>query len=145
MSKKSGFSIVELLVTISIIVILGMIAFVLYTRVLQTARDAKRESDLKLIQSALEQFYADQKYYPLIAASCTNGSFTFNCALKNSDGTKTYLNNLPSGPVNTAEYLYECSGPLCQKYCLYAKGEGVTSMLTTCPDQTNYTIEVTSP
>lgn len=65
--KLAGFTLLELLVVISIIVILVTIGMSSYSTAQKKGRDAKRKSDLKEIQTALEQYYAVCGYqYPLI-------------------------------------------------------------------------------
>ena len=54
-----GFTLLELLVVITIIAILAAIGLGNYTRTLSRGRDAKRRADLKAIQNALEQYYVN--------------------------------------------------------------------------------------
>ncbi|OGE19399.1 hypothetical protein A3J19_01815 [Candidatus Daviesbacteria bacterium RIFCSPLOWO2_02_FULL_41_8] len=68
MPKSRGFTLIELLVVISIIAILSVISFAVYTKALQSSRDAKRKTDLYHIQEALEQYYIKTGGYPLGAA-----------------------------------------------------------------------------
>jgi prepilin-type N-terminal cleavage/methylation domain-containing protein len=53
---KKGFTLVELLVTISIIAILASLAIVSFTGAQKQARDTRRKSDLKQFQTALEVY-----------------------------------------------------------------------------------------
>lgn len=133
MSTERGFTLVELLVVITIIAVLSAIAIVSYSNVLKTSRDSKRMSDLKIIQSALEEYHADQIYYPMIAVSCTDGFFTVNCPLKNPGGTRTYLNNVPTDPLTSNDqYNYQqkptgcdnSTATKCTGYCIFANLEG---------------------
>ncbi len=55
---KKGFSLIELLVVISIIGVLVAVAVASYTGAQIKARDARRRSDLKSIQAAMEQYYS---------------------------------------------------------------------------------------
>lgn len=52
--SKKGFSLIELLVTISIIAILGTIGISVYSAAQQSARDGKRKSDINQIAKAIE-------------------------------------------------------------------------------------------
>ncbi|NOY14771.1 MAG: type II secretion system protein [bacterium] len=52
-----GFTLLELLVVITIIAILAAIGLGNYTRTLSRGRDARRRADLKAVQNALEQYY----------------------------------------------------------------------------------------
>lgn len=116
-----GFSLLELLIAITIIGILAALGLGIYNAVYRASRDAKRQADLKLIQSALEQYHADQHYYPY---QVTLGNpLTF--------GTRVYLTMVPKGPTNQ-DYAYEPKGTSCSAatprncttYCLYTKLEG---------------------
>lgn len=70
MKKKTGFTLLELLIVIAIIGILASLATVSYASAQKKARDSQRQSDLKAIQNALEQYYADnQGSYPTSCAA----------------------------------------------------------------------------
>lgn len=144
MVKKSGFTLIELLVVISIIAILSVIGLVSYNYFLKNSRDSRRQSDLKLIQSGLEEYFADQFFYPTVTGGqgqpCNNvnGSLKIGCPLKNPGGNKTYLNQVVDDPVSSAHYLYnakpgspiQCDNGIngkCSDYCLYANMEVSTN------------------
>lgn len=55
---KFGFTLLELLVVIGIIALLVSMTMVSYSTSQKKARDAKRKSDVRAIQSALEQYYS---------------------------------------------------------------------------------------
>ncbi len=139
--KQKGFTLIELLVVISIIVILSAIGIVSYSQVFKNGRDAKRQSDLKTIQSALEQYRADQGFYP--------SSITFGGSL--ISGTKTYLKEIPKDPIGSPEYKYAaspegCITTACIDYCLYARVENSANEKdTACLVDPNRTLEVTRP
>lgn len=146
---RRGFTLVELLVTVSIIAILASIAIGAYNSFQKNGRDAKRQADLKVIQSALEQYKADQNYYP------TTGSVVPGSSLTRSIGG-SYLNKIPQAPSGSIEYSYfalpgqptcdNSTGKLCTSYYLCAKVENSNNAntLTNC-DSKNYNYEVSSP
>lgn len=116
MPKKSGFTLVELLIVITIIAVLAAVGLVSYIAFLKNARDAKRQSDIKFIQSALEQYFADQKHYPPSVKPDESIAF----------GGRTYLTKVPSDPLGSPNYSYVgkpdgCT--TCTNYCLFAKIE----------------------
>lgn len=146
---QSGFTMVELLVVITIIAIMAAIGTFGYTMVVRVTRDAKRQADLKIIQSALEQYHNDAHNYP-------PNQITFIAGSQFSDptGTKIYLNNVPTDPLSTnPNYLYIpltrsggfCSATpsSCQSYCLYADLETSSTMSNFCNNTSTYDLEVT--
>lgn len=122
-----GFTLIELLITLSIIAILSTVALVSYQNVLRNGRDAKRQSDLKVIQAALQEYHADQFYYPPVS------EVQFGQSLKNppnSQTSKTYLQLLPNEPLTGSRYTYEAASGCdsnntsrCDTYCIYANLE----------------------
>ena len=61
-----GFTIIELLTVIAIIGILAGIGLINLNKARAKGRDAKRKSDIHVIQNALEQYYAKFRRYPII-------------------------------------------------------------------------------
>lgn len=140
----NAFTLVELLVTITIITILATLGFVSYRQVVQKAKDAQRESDLKFIQSGLEQYFADQKNYPFQIVMGTPLVF----------GERTYITKLPSDPAGDPNYLYEAKGSGCSStnvkdctsYCLFAAMEGSNpSDDVGCNPPSDYNYGLTKP
>lgn len=141
MFKKSGFTLIELLIVIAIIAVLSVIGLVAYGNFMKNSRDAKRQSDLKIIQSALEDYHADQLYYPASLGSSLTST--------GASGTKTYLNTVPTDPKPPPNYSYVpspagCSGSTCSGYCLSAKLEG-TPPTPECTPASGYNYGVTRP
>lgn len=64
MKSHRAFTIVEILIIISVITILAGIASLGYSGMQRDARNKERESDIAIIQTALEQFYEKNGYYP---------------------------------------------------------------------------------
>ena len=63
--NQKGFTLIELLVVIAIIGILSTMAVVALTSANTKARDAKRQSDLKVLQTAIEMYSTDIGYAPV--------------------------------------------------------------------------------
>ena len=89
MRKQRGFTLIELLVVIAIIGLLSTLAVVALNNARQKSRDAKRVSDIKQVQTALELYYNDANSYPT-ALTFGTGSIAYS-------GT-TYMSIVPSNP-----------------------------------------------
>lgn len=133
-----GFTLVELLVVITIIAFLSTIGFVMYGQFTKSARDARRQSDLKFIQSALEDFHADQLYYPQTVVS---GS-------KLELGSRIYMTEVPKDPIASQSYFYDpsgCASSKCTGYCLYSNMEGTAPRSDGTCTKAEYNYGVTRP
>ncbi len=68
--NKSGFTLVELLVVITIIAILSVIGITIFTGVQKNARDAQRRGDVDAISKAWEVHYSQTTpNYPALQAT----------------------------------------------------------------------------
>ena len=76
MKNNKGFTLIELLVVIAIIGLLANIAMMSINNARQKSRDAKRVSDIKEIQTALEMYFSTVNSYPsgTIASTVQNGT-----------------------------------------------------------------------
>ncbi|MFH0956137.1 MAG: type II secretion system protein [Candidatus Falkowbacteria bacterium] len=88
MKKQRGFTLIELLVVIAIIGLLSTLAVVALNNARMKSRDAKRVSDIKQIQTAVELYYNDANAYP---ATVTSGSPIIY-------DTVTYMAEVPTNP-----------------------------------------------
>lgn len=73
---RSGFTLIELLVVIAIIGLLSTLAVVALNSARQRSRDAKRVSDIRQIQTALELGFSETSNYPVAATAITLGDAT---------------------------------------------------------------------
>lgn len=87
--KSKGFTLVELLVAISIVAVLATIGFTLFQTTQASARDAKRRSDIDSMATALETHF-----------DAATGVYT---AL---DGSWFVDKIVPVDPLNTGDYVY---------------------------------------
>ncbi len=114
---RRGFTLIELLVVIVIIGILATLATVTLSSARAKARDARRVSDVKQIQTALELYYNDVTSYPATAL------VSDNLALFN--GTTTYMAKIPGNPLTSDS---GCTGsPGTLSYYLYSQVTAGTS------------------
>lgn len=111
--NKKGFTLIELLVVIAIIGLLSTLAVVALGSARQKARDSKRLSDLKQVQTALELYYTDKNAYPTAATAITLGDSTHAC-LNGSGFAATgdvacptpYMGLVPKDPTSDATHTY---------------------------------------
>ncbi len=111
--KRSGFTLLELLIVIGLIGILVMIAAVAYSSAQKKSRDSRRNSDMKAIQAATEQYYSDH-----------NGIYPTD-----STDIASYMpGGMPNDPKNADLYVYTISwlgGGYC--HCALLEGTGGNS------------------
>lgn len=134
--NKKGFTLIELLVVIAIIGLLSTLAVVALSSAREKARDSKRLSDLKQIQTALELYYTDNNAYPVAAAAVVLGDADNNCldgggivATADCDTAPTYMGLIPADPqTGTRDYTYAISDGT--TYSIAATLEGTVGSLT---------------
>jgi len=63
-TKKKGFTLIELMVVVAIMGLLAALAVISLNNARARARDARRISDIKQVQTALELYYLDNQEYP---------------------------------------------------------------------------------
>jgi len=123
MKNKKGFTLIELLVVIAIIGLLSTLAVVSLNGARSKARDARRTSDLKALQSALELYRGDNN-------DAVPGDLVTWAAL--TTALTSYLPaGAPTDPTNSGSNVYNyCSFPLTEgatKYVISAYLENTTS------------------
>lgn len=130
MTKQKGFTLIELLVVIAIIGLLSTLAVVSLNNARQKSRDAKRVSDIKQIQTALELYYNDHNGYPAALSTTIVGA--------TSAGTVTYMASVPTNPTpGGAAYGYTLNNPA--TYSLTYTLEGATGGITCATTPCNHT------
>lgn len=115
LNSNKGFTLIELLVAVAIIGVITGIIITSAAAIQSNARDAQRQNDLRTIQSALQQYSADNFKYPLTVSAAT------------LQGTKNYLTKIPVDPSTGASYGYgvkpnncDNSTVSCSNYCVAA-------------------------
>ncbi len=111
--KHSGLSLIETIIVMAIIALLLIAFLVMLFDQLPKSRDAKRKSDLNLIQTAFEDYYNDNECYP------PTGSLD-NCG---SEDLRPYLRNIPCDPMDEQPYQYQPAGNVCAGYRIYTRLE----------------------
>lgn len=126
MKTKQGFTLLEVLVSATIIAVLTIIGVVSYSSVNKRSRDVKRKSDLEQVRSALEMYRADNTVKPgEYPSSAGAGAFTDAQNLAASL-VSTYIPSVPDDPDSDNDYWYEAidsGGGVYSSYCVCAKLE----------------------
>jgi prepilin-type N-terminal cleavage/methylation domain-containing protein len=116
--RIKGFTLIEMLVVISIIGILATLLLANFNSARGRARDAQRISDMKNMQTALRMYYNDMEVYPgdngthsLVAACGVGGteSCVWGTDIFQSTSGQTYIAQLPGDPDEdpVREYKYD--------------------------------------
>jgi len=137
-ASRSGFTLIEVLVSVTIIAVLVAIAAISYSSINKQSHDARRKSDIEQIRSALEMYRADNGTYPGPSAWANAWAPVDNTAL--IAYLEPYLSPLPRDPVGNAPYYYYfatgCSGAdparVCYRYCLLSFVEKPANSVTEC-------------
>lgn len=148
-----GFTLIEILVVITIIAVMIGLAFPNFFAARQRARDVQRKSDLKQLQKGLELYKQDQN--PIAFPSNYPTSCTTNCQLNiscgsqwNNGGSSIYMSKMPCDPLAPTPYFYQQNASDSLNYtlvtCLENKSDpdadSSCNSLCNCSNQSSYTL-----
>lgn len=136
-----AFTLIELLVVISIIGILIAVSIFGLSGARETARDARRKSDLQLIQSGLEMYKSDCNAYPATLGTSLVGKGTPSTCLV----TNTYISSVPVDPISTNLYRYATTASGYEICASLEQGSGTVTCggSSNCGTTCNY--KITNP
>lgn len=119
---KRGFTLMELLIVIAVIGILMSIASVAYSSAQKKTRDSRRKSDMKAVQNAMEQYYADtDASYPAAEASLVPTYFPAGLPADPKPGG-LYVYTYPSSGYCVCATLESGGGNATDTSCTFASG-----------------------
>ncbi len=97
-----GYTLFEMLVVIAIIGLLSTLAIVILHNARETARNAKRLSDVRQVQTALGLYFSDSKDYPATVDFGGTGSIV--------GASVTYMAQVPQNPTPVDFSEFDCTG-----------------------------------
>jgi general secretion pathway protein G len=136
--KKSGFTLVELLMVMVVLVVIAAIVIPKFYSRGQQSKEAALHSDLSLLRNSIASFQADTGYYPLTLADLTaTTSAGLSTANKGDDSTGTnqtivstsfhgpYVTTVPNDPVAAAAFTYSVTSGTVGNVTSSATGNGL--------------------
>lgn len=124
---KKGFTLIELIIVISIIVILLGILLTSFQGVKRTSRDTQRKADLEQIRAALEIYRADCSLYPP-TASVVFGQPLNGTGVPPSPCSGTYMSLVPQDTLlPTYQYRYNRTDNSTYFLCAYLETGAVST------------------
>lgn len=106
-ARLHGFTLVEILVVIVLIVALIIFSLINIPAQVAKARDAERKNSIDMIGKFIEEYYFDSGCYPISIPTCGNPLYL---------GDKIYLSNLPCDPKSKDSYVYVSEIGSCPKW-----------------------------
>ena len=143
--KSRGFTLIELLVVIAIIGVLASVVLASLNTARTKARDARRVSEIREIQKALELAYDEDGAYPISAWVCSHHSNWESSVL--ATALEPYLPTMPTDPVNMTDGgspWGSANGTSRLNYCYYGRsygGPGEWYMLVFRVEQQNIALD----
>jgi prepilin-type N-terminal cleavage/methylation domain-containing protein len=103
--QKEGFTLIEVMIVVSIIALVLILSYVAYSAQLAKGNDAKRKSDIYEIKFALESYEKDKDCYPTFLPNCDPG-----------DEFKPYIEKIPCEPEINVNYVYYPEPSACPQW-----------------------------
>jgi prepilin-type N-terminal cleavage/methylation domain-containing protein len=134
--NNKGFTIVELLIVIVVIGILALLVITTYSGIQAKARNSKRASDVKSLQTQIEAYFSQNGFYP--SRADLNGSAWLTTNMKSLD------QNALIDPSNPTQSKTLVAAPVAKSYS-YAptQSDGTTSCESDDTGCAKYTLTAT--
>ena len=127
MSKtKAAFTLIELLVVIAIIGILSTLSMVSLGSARQKARDTRRVSDIRQIQTALEMYAINSTAggYPVTTSANIKGYCLDDAGFSPACGSVVFMKKIPANPTPSGtDYIYSSSDGLTYTLTYYLESK----------------------
>ena len=111
-SRHRGFTLIETLITFTIMIILAGISIYIFRQFSLSGRDTRRKQDLATVAGALELYYQKNKVYPGTAGSWYCSYNTSPCSSSSDPWIPSlvpdFINDLPDDPTQGSrnDYIY---------------------------------------
>lgn len=109
MSKKQGFTLIEIIIVVAILAILTLASIASLIKNRDKADDSKIKSDLSKLKIAFEDYYGDYNCYPPTSFFDDQG----DCS---SSQLSPYMNQLVCDPNSNLPYTYQTDGSDCPQW-----------------------------
>ncbi len=93
---KQGFTLIELMVVMTIIALLIAIAVPRYFHSIDNAREATLKQDLSVMREAIDKYYGDHEHYPTSLQELVE---------------KKYIRSIPDDPITSSSETWQLIAP----------------------------------
>jgi prepilin-type N-terminal cleavage/methylation domain-containing protein len=135
LEKKKGFTLVETLIVVAIVAIIGTLAVLAVNSARSKQRDATRLSNVRQMQSALEDYFNETNEYPSgellplgdpsISRCLGTTGFNGDC----SGDTTTIVRSVPSTYQAGLDGIVTCGNPARNAFCYSQLKNGISYVI----------------
>ncbi len=134
-NKERGFTIIELVIVIIVVIALGVLVIRTFGTIRQKDRDSERQKDLAALRTELDVFYQNHGYYPSRA--------DFNDKKWLSANLKTLNHSYLTDPANPSHSQQLAGKPTAKQYAYVATDSNGNSCEEADTNCTQYALTVT--